>query len=249
MIQTWLYTILSVFIISLVSLVGIFTLSINIEKIKNVLLFLVSFAAGALLGDAFLHLIPEAFGENISFLKISLFILLGMIIFFILEKILFWRHCHIPTSEEHPHPVGMMNLIGDGFHNFIDGVIIAGSFLVSPALGLATSLAVLLHEIPQEIGDFGILLHAGYTRKKALFFNFLSALMAVLGAMLMLMIGSKIENTAQFIVPFTIGGFIYIATADLIPELKKETALLKSLGQLLAILLGIGIMGLLLFLE
>jgi len=249
MTQTWIYTIISVFVISLVSLIGVFSLSVSLDKLKKILLFLVSFAAGALLGGAFLHLIPEAFEEADSFLKVSLFVLLGIVIFFILEKVIHWRHCHIPTSDEHPHPLGMMNLIGDAFHNFIDGMIIAGSFLISPALGLTTSLAVLLHEVPQEIGDFGILLHAGYSRKKALFFNFLSALTAVLGAILTIIIGTRIEGITHFIVPFTAGGFIYIATADLIPELKKEVNIPKSAGQLLAILLGIGVMALVLLMD
>lgn len=249
MTQTWLYTILSVFVISSVSLIGIFTIFVNTEKLKKMLLFLVSFAAGVLLADAFLHLIPEAFSETASPIKISLFILLGIIIFFILEKIIHWRHCHVLTSEDHPHPLGMMNLIGDSFHNFMDGVLIAGSFLISPALGLTTSFAVFAHEIPQEIGDYSVLLHAGYTRQKALFFNFLTALTAILGAILTILVGNKIGNITQFIIPLTAGGFIYIASSDLIPELKKETALIKSAGQLLAILLGIGLMVLLLALE
>jgi zinc and cadmium transporter len=248
MAQTWFYTILSVLVISLVSLIGIFTLSVNIEKLKKILLFLVSFAAGALLGDAFIHLLPESFKETSSFLRTSWFILLGIVFFFILEKILFWRHCHIPTSEEHPHPVGIINLVSDGFHNLIDGVIIAGSFLLSPPVGLATALAVLLHEIPQEIGDFGILLHAGYTRRKALLFNFISALVAVLGAVLTLAIGAKIEGIAQFIIPLTIGGFIYIAAADLIPTIHREEHTGHSLLQLLFFLMGVGVMALLLFL-
>ena len=249
MFQTWLYTILSVLAVSLVSLVGIFTIPISIEKLKRILLFLVSFAAGALLGDAFIHLLPESFEKADSFLKISLFILLGIVFFFILEKILFWYHCHIPTSEEHPHPVGIINLVGDGFHNLIDGVIIAGSFLLSPPIGLATALAVLLHEIPQEIGDFGILLHAGYTRQKALLFNFLSALAAVLGAVFTLIIGVKIEGITQFIIPFTIGGFIYIAAADLIPTIHREEHTGHSFLQLLFFLMGVGVMALLLLLE
>jgi zinc and cadmium transporter len=143
----------------------------------------------------------------------------------------------------------MMNLIGDGFHNILDGMIIGGSYLVSIPLGVSTTLAVILHEIPQEIGDFGILLHAGYSVRKALFFNFLCALTAVVGAILTLAIGLKSASVSAFLVPFTIGSFVYIATADLIPELKKETALKKSLVQLLFILLGAGVMGLLLLLE
>ena len=243
--NVWFYTIGSVLLVSLIALVGVIFISTDEKRLKQMLLFLVSFAAGALLGGAFFHLLPESVEHGLE-PQVPLFILAGIFGFFVLEKIVCWRHCHIPTSEEHPHPVGIMNLIGDGFHNLIDGTIIAGSYLVSPALGVSTTVAVILHEIPQEIGDFGILVHAGYSVRKALMFNFLSALTAVVGAILTLAIGVKTESVSLFLVPFTIGGFVYIATADLIPELKKETALKKSLLQLLFILLGAGVMALLL---
>ncbi|HEX7401004.1 MAG TPA: ZIP family metal transporter [candidate division Zixibacteria bacterium] len=248
MMAIWLYTIGSVIIVSLISLIGVFFLSIDQKRLAKMLLFMVSFAAGALMGDSFLHLLPESVEGGMQ-LRISVFILAGILTFFILEKIISWRHCHIPTSEEHPHPVGIMNLIGDGFHNILDGMIIGGSYLVSVPLGISTTLAVILHEIPQEIGDFGILIHAGYSVRKALFFNFLCAITAVVGAALTLAIGLESESVSAFLVPFTIGSFVYIATADLIPELKKETALKKSLLQLLFILLGAGVMGILLLLE
>lgn len=247
--MTWFYTILSVFIVSLVSLVGVFTLSISLDKLKKLLLFLVSFAAGALLGDAFIHLIPEAYGGGGNLTAVPFFILLGVILFFVLEKILFWRHCHIPTSQQHPHPLAVNNIIGDGFHNFIDGMIIAGSYMVSLPLGLATTIAVVMHEIPQEIGDFGILLYAGWSKKKAIFYNFLSAVVAIVGSVLTLAIGTSISHLQDYLLPFTIGGFIYIATADLIPELKKETDLRKSALQLVALLFGVGIMALFLLWE
>jgi len=249
MAEVWIYTIVSVFIVSLVSLIGILTLSINMEKLRKVLLFLVSFAAGSLLGGAFIHLLPEAFEESGNATMIPFYILLGIVLFFILEKFLCWRHCHIPTSKEHPHPLGINNIVGDGFHNFVDGMIIAASYMVSIPLGIATTIAVLLHEIPQEIGDFGILIYAGFTKKKALFFNYLSAFTAVIGAVFTIIIGSSIAGIQDFLIPFTIGGFIYIATADLIPELKKEINLGKSVLQLVAFLFGIGIMALLLLFE
>lgn len=245
MTNVWLYTIGSVLLVSLVSFAGVLFIAMDERRLKKMLLFLVSFAAGALLGGAFIHLLPESVEHGFT-PSVPIFILCGIFGFFILEKIICWRHCHIPTSEEHPHPVGLMNLIGDGFHNLIDGMIIAGSYLINPALGISTTLAVILHEIPQEIGDFGILVHAGYSIRKALMFNFLSALTAVWGAILTLSVGLKSEAVSKFLVPFTIGGFIYIATADLIPELKKETNLRKSLLQLLFLLLGAGVMALLL---
>lgn len=212
-------------------------------------MFLVSFAAGSLLGGAVIHLLPEAFANATYEYTTPFLILLGMVLFFILEKYLHWRHCHIPTSENHPHPVAINNLIGDGLHNFIDGMVIAGSYLVSVPLGLATTLAVLLHEIPQEIGDFSILVYAGYSRKKALLFNYLSATLAIFGAIAILLVGTSFTNAEEYIIPLTIGGFLYISTADLIPELKKEENLKKSIFQVISFLLGIGLMSLMLFME
>jgi len=238
----YFYTFLSVIIVSLLSFVGALSLALNPEKLKKITIFFVSLSAGTLLGDSFIHLLPEMVKEKNYSPSVWLWVLGGIIIFFILEKIICWRHCHIPTSIEHPHQLGLMNLVGDGLHNFIDGLVIAGSFLVNPSLGLATTLAVIAHEIPQEIGDFGVLIHAGYSRGKALFFNFFSGLLAVFGALITLIIGPQVENFSAFIIPFTAGGFIYIATADLIPELKKESRLWQSLSQLLSILLGLGIM-------
>ncbi len=246
----WLYTVAGVLVVSLISLVGVLTLSIDIERLRKVLLLMVSFAAGGLLGDAFLHLLPEAVAaDQGNTLLVAILILAGLLSFFILEKILWWRHCHLPTTENHPHPIASTNIIGDAFHNFIDGTIIAGSFLVSAPLGLATTLAVILHEIPQEIGDFGILLHTGMAKRRALFYNFLSASVAIVGAVATLAIGKTSIPVHQIIVPLTIGGFIYIASADLIPELKKESHTGKSALQLISLLFGVGVMALLLLLE
>lgn len=238
----YLYTFISVFIVSLISFIGVLTISIKLEKLKKITLFLVSLAAGTLLGGAILHLLPEVIADKGATTAIWLWFLAGIIIFFILEKIIFWRHCHIPTSKSHPHHLGIINLIGDSLHNFIDGMVIAGSFLINPQLGIATTIAVIAHEIPQEIGDFGILIHAGYSRSKALLLNFLTALTAVLGALIALFLGGQLESFSTYIIPFTAGGFIYIAMADLIPELKKDEDLYKSLLQLIIILIGIGIM-------
>jgi zinc and cadmium transporter len=231
-----------VILVSLLSLLGIVFLSFSPKVITKITLFLVSLSAGTLLGDSFLHLMPEAVKDSEPGINIWLWLMIGLVFFFVLEKIIHWRHCHVATSSEHPHPVGIMNLVGDCFHNFFDGVVIAGSFLVSIPLGLATLIAVIAHEIPQEIGDFGVLLYSGYTRRRALFLNFITALTAVLGALVAIVLGARLDGFSQLVVPFTAGGFIYIATADLIPEMKKETAPHKSLYQLLMILLGILIM-------
>jgi zinc and cadmium transporter len=252
MFDAWLYSLISVFIVSFVSLVGVLALAWNRDFLQKILLFLVSFAAGALLGDAFLHLLPEITEKSDSSWQASFFILFGILIFFILEKIIYWRHCHECYPEEnlshiHLQPFAYTNLIGDGLHNLIDGMIIAGSYLVSLPLGIATTLAVVLHEIPQEIGDFGILIKAGFSQLKALIFNLLSGLVAVIGAVLTLVVSGQIESFSLFIVPLTIGGFIYIACADLIPELHKESRFKNSFQQLMFFILGIGVMALLLF--
>jgi zinc and cadmium transporter len=244
----WLYSIISVIFISLVSLIGIVTLFIKEKNMSNILLFFVSFSAGALIGDAFIHILPEVVEEFGFTLHVSLYFILGLLIFFVLEKFIHWRHCHVPTSKAHPHPFVYMNLIGDALHNLIDGLVIGGTYLVSIPLGIATTLAVLFHEIPQELGDFGVLLSGGFTRKKALFMNFLTALTAIVGVIIALLLGQISEGFMLFVLPFTAGGFIYIATADLIPELKKETGGKKSILQLIGIVCGVGVMLLLLIL-
>jgi len=244
--KIWSFAILSVVIVSLISLVGIFFLSLNPRRLRRILLILVSFAVGGLFGDAFIHLLPEAFEKIGSRLVISLFIIAGLLIFFVVEKFIRWRHCHIPTSEQHPHPVVTMNLIGDGVHNFIDGMLIAASYSVSLGLGLTTTLAVILHEIPQEIGDFGVLINGGLSSRRALLYNFFSALAALGGAVAALILGPLVKNFPVYLLPVTAGGFIYIAGSDLIPELQHCEDLKETVIQFLAIVLGIGIMAALL---
>lgn len=246
--NVWIYSLVSVLIVSLISFVGVLTLSIKADKLKKILLYMVSFSAGALFGDAFIHLLPEIIGEFGFGVNISIYVLLGIGLSFIIEKFIHWRHCHIPTSEEHIHPFALMNLFGDGVHNFIDGLIIGASYLASIPVGIATTIAVILHELPQEIGDFGVLLHGGFSKGKALFFNFVTALTAVFGAVVALLIGSFTENITIFLVPFAAGTFIYIAGSDLIPEIHKEVEVKKSLLQFIAIVLGVLVMLLLLFL-
>jgi zinc and cadmium transporter len=242
----WLYTLLSVFIVSLISLVGVFFLGIKQEKLKKILIYLVSLSAGVLLGDAFIHLIPEAFRNNMNSNFIALYILSGILAFFILEKYIHWRHCHELPSAHHPHPFSYVILIGDSAHNFIDGMIIAASFLASVPIGIATTTAVIFHEIPHEIGNFGSLIYGGFSKTKALFFNFLSAMSAIIGALVILTINFDIARISNFLIPFAAGGFIYIASVDLIPELHKSTGSSRSWLQIALFLLGIGIMLLLL---
>jgi zinc and cadmium transporter len=220
-----LLILISVFIVSLISLIGVITLAVREKFLKTILLSLVAFSAGALLGGAFLHLIPEAI-EKAPPDEVSIFVISGFVLFFLLEKYLYWHHCHEGVC--HRHTFTYLNLVGDGLHNFIDGLVIAGSFAVSNSVGIFTTLLVIIHEIPQELGDFGVLVYGGFTKKKALFYNFLTALTAFGGALAGYIISHKIHNFSPLLLSVTAGGFIYIASADLVPEIHKEANLKKS---------------------
>ena len=244
LVGVWFYALLSVIFVSLVSLVGVFLILLNGDLSRGHLMSLVGFSAGGMLGGAFLHLIPEAFlglgGE-----LVGVFLLFGVFSSYVVEMLLEWRHCHVPTCDEHPHSFAYVNLLGDGVHNFIDGLIIGGSYLVSFGLGLSTTLAVVLHEIPQEMGDFGVLLYAGIKPRRALLFNLASALTSVFGVGLVFLMGSRVGGLTGFLVPFAAGNFVYIAGSDLVPELRDQKELGKSLVQLFFMLLGVGFMYLL----
>ena len=249
-IRTWVYATVSVLLVSVISLVGIVALSLKAAKLKKIIYILVSLSVGGLFGDAFIHLIPEAFGKSGNSLRVSLFMITGILCFFAMEKLLRWRHEHyIEQSDNTIHPIGYMTLFADALHNFVDGLLIGASYLVSLPIGITTTIAVVLHEIPQEIGDFGVLLHAGFSRRKALWVNYLAATTAILGTILALLIGNRVEGLSSFIVSFAAGGFLYLAGSDLVPELHKENTISKSLIQFAAILLGIGLMFLMTFLE
>lgn len=235
----YFYLFLSLAVISAASLVGVVSLRWSIEKMNKINFWLISIAAGSLIGDSFFHLLPEAVKDQ-SGLTPWIYLTSGLLSFFVLEKIIHWRHCHIPTSNQHPHPLGTMNIVGDFLHNFLDGLILANAFLVNPLLGLTTALAIFIHEIPQEISDFGILLHAGYSRIRAIRLNFLSSLSAFLGALLAILFQRDWQPTN--LLAFTAGSFIYIATADLLPEMQKETTWSKSSRQLIGLSIGLAIM-------
>ena len=246
----WLLSLTSVVIISAISLAGVLVLWMKDRQLNKILLYLVSFSVGGLFGDAFIHLIPEAIEESGFGTSVSVLILFGILSSFIVEKFLQWRHCHIPTSSEHPHSFAYMNLLGDAVHNLIDGLIVGGSYLASIPIGISTTLAVIFHEIPQELGDFGVLIHGGFNKTKALRFNFLTALTAVLGAVIALVLGVTLEGFIPLLIPFAAGNFIYIAGSDLIPELRKdEPNLIKAALQVVSITLGVAIMLLLVLLE
>lgn len=238
----WIYTFIAIFIISLMSFTGVMTLSLNKKTLTKTIQLMVSFAVGSLFGGAFIHLIPEIFEHSGSITFSSTHILIGIILFFLLEKFVRWRHCHDIDCEDHHAHLVPMNLVGDAMHNLIDGLIIGAAFQVSIPMGIATAIAVALHELPQEIGDFGVLVHGGLTVKRALMFNFLISLTSFLGAGIALLVGEYSHAFIDALLPITAGGFIYIAGSDLIPELHHHTNIKKSIQQLIFILLGIGVM-------
>lgn len=237
-----LLTFLAVMIISAISFIGIAVFAVSESFIRRSLVYTVSLAAGVLLGEVFIHILPEITEEAGMTATISVGILIGIIASFVIEKIIHWHHCHVLPSSDHHHPVGLLALIGDGIHNIVDGALIAGSFLVSAELGIATTIAIALHEIPQEISDYALLIYSGYTRKAALLWNAISALTALLGAGFILLSRSEHPNFLPLLMAFAAGNFLYIASADLIPELHKETRLRSALVQLILICGGIGLM-------
>jgi zinc and cadmium transporter len=245
----WTYALLSAGAISLISLVGVFTLMLGMRRLEWALPLLISLAVGGLFGDALIHLLPEAFENSTATVLTSTYVILGILLFFALEQFLHWHHEHRTLSLNPVHPVGYTILVGDGVHNLLDGLIIGASYLISPSVGLATTVAVAAHEIPQEQGDFGVLLHAGFTPRRALLLNFLSGILAVAGVVISLLIGPVASGYTEVMVPLTAGGFLYIAGADLIPELRRQHKLPTALAQFAMIGLGLGLMYLLLLLD
>lgn len=231
------YTILATLIVSSVSLVGVLSLLFNENVVDKIVFMLISFAAGSLIGVSFLHIIPEIIGR-IDNSRLFYYVVAGFTIFFMLEKYFYWRHCHKGEKCE-LHPVSYLNLFGDALHNFIDGILIGSSFSVNIEVGTFATLAVVLHEIPQEIGDFVILLHSGFSKLKALLLNFLVSLTAILGAVLGYILSDKIKVLPNYILPIVAGGFIYVASCDLIPDLHREKNLYRSFLSLVLFLLGI----------
>lgn len=249
-------SLVSVAIVSAISLVGLFALSLNAARIRRLATLFVSFAVGALLGDAFIHVLPEAFERsNGKTLTPSLMVLVGMLVFFTAEKLLRHRHgvLHAQHHGEEPPArpdLAAINIFGDVLHNVIDGVLIGASYLADPTLGVSTTVAVALHEIPQEFGDFGVLVHSGMSPRKAVLYNLGASGGAVLGAVVVLLVGRVAEDlVASVLLPITAGGFVYIAAADLIPELQHERSFRVTILQTLLICAGIAVMGLLTLLE
>lgn len=220
---------------SLVAFAGGALAIFNEEKVRRAAHFIVSFAVGAFLGVSFLELIPEAIAMSGDGLILT-WVLGGIIFFFILEKLLFWYHCHDGHCPIHTYTY--LILWGDFLHNFIDGVIMALAFLVDVQLGILTSIAIVFHEIPQEIGDFGVLVHGGFSRSKALFYNFLSATSVMFGALLTYGLSSAFEPFLPIGLALAAGNFIYIASTDLMPELHEATSFKHGFIQVIFIILG-----------
>lgn len=235
----------SSFAISLIAFIGALTLFLREKLLNKILLILVAFSAGALIGGAFLHLIPEAIIEvgvnEVLILKVFSYLLFGFCIFFMLEQLIRWHHHHTTT---HPKimPFSYLILVSDGIHNFIDGLVMAASFMVSFQVGAVTALAIALHEIPQEIGDFGILVHGGFERIKALILNYVSAMTVIFGGITGYLVSTWIGGSIVFLLPFAAGTFIYVASADLIPEILYKESLKKTLIRFFVFLTGIGFM-------
>ncbi len=239
--ETILWIVGATLAVSLISLIGIFFLSMKEGLLNRLVLLLVALSAGALMGGAFLHLLPEAVEiAGAAGIDVFLWALAGFVAFFLIEKILHWRHCHKGKCDIHTFTY--MNIVGDGIHNFIDGLVIAASFLVSVPLGIATTIAIAFHEIPQEIGDFGVLVYGGFSKGKALALNLATALTAVLGGVAGYFAAAQFGGLQVILLAVAAGGFIYIASSDLLPELRKITETRKLALNFIVFLTGIGIM-------
>lgn len=225
--SVFLTSLIFAFLISLLSVIGIVFVFFQSKTLNKLLFFIISFSAGTLLGGAFFHLLPEALKEGKSFNIILLFVVIGFVIFFALEKVLRWHHCHNQECQSHKH-IGKLSLIGDFFHNIIDGIVIISAFSVDFRFGLSIILAIAIHEIIQEIGDFGILIYSGYTKIRALIYNFISATSILIGVVLGYFLINSINDLNIILLPLAAGGFIYIASSDLIPQLHRESSFKKS---------------------
>jgi len=238
--NNFIWALISSIIVSFISFIAIISLLLSEKMFNKIQLLLVGLGAGGLIGGAFLHMIPESIGKFSDYTLLFIYVLSGFIMFFILEKFLFWRHCHDEKCKVHTFTY--LNLIGDGIHNFIDGLIIGGSYIIDIKIGIIVTLAIILHEIPQELGDFGVLIYGGMKKSRALIFNFLSALTAVLGTIIGFYFSNIFNNFINILLPFAAGGFIYIASCDLIPELHKQSSKKISILSMISFLIGILLM-------
>ena len=241
----FVWIIATTFLISLIAFIGALTLFLKDQILNRILFVLVAFSAGALIGGAFLHLLPEAILEisvnEASLLSVFLYLLSGFCMFFFLEQLIRWHHHHA-TSHPKIMPFSYLILISDGIHNFIDGLVIAASFMINFQIGIVTTLAIAFHEIPQEIGDFGVLVYGGFKKARALILNYLTAILIVFGGITGFLLQDLIGESVVFLLPFAAGNFIYIATTDLIPEIRYKQSSIESLVRFSMFLIGMGLM-------
>lgn len=233
----WIIT--SSLCMSLIALTGSLTLILKEQTLQKVLLPLVAFAAGSLIGGAFLHMIPAGIAQYGGSDLFYLWILSGFLTFFALEQLLHWHHCHRAATSCR-QPLTYLILIGDALHNFIGGLAIAGTFLIDIRLGIMAWLAAAAHEIPQELGDFSVLVHGGWEKKKALLFNMLSALTFLVGGLIAYLVSFKIN--VAFLIPFAAGNFIYIGASDLVPEVNKHGDMRANIIHFISFAAGIALM-------
>ena len=224
---------------SLIALIGSLTLILRAETLDRLLLPLVAFAAGSLIGGAFFHMVPASLEAGLDALSIGIGIVAGFVVFFTLEQVLHWHHCH-RAQTDCKQPLTYLVLLGDGLHNFIGGLAIAGTFLVDVRLGIASWLAAAAHEVPQELGDFGVLVHGGWSKRKALIYNVLSGSTFLMGGLIAYGLSSQID--ISWLIPFAAGNFLYIGASDLVPEVNKHGNLSANLIHLGAFLLGLGLL-------
>jgi zinc and cadmium transporter len=241
------YPIVSVLLVSLLSVVAAIPFLLKKEISKKTLLFLLSISVGVLLSTVFVGFIPEIIEHHYG-LDVAIFILIGFLVMFILEKFVHWHHNKCDhkghnhgEGHSHAYHVAPLNLLGDGIHNFIDGLVIAGSYAVNISVGMAATISIIFHEIPQEIADFGVLLYSGMSKKRALFFNFFSAIIALLGVVIGILLVGKLDGFSEFVIPFAAGNFLYIAASNLLPQLHRHCKFGESVLHVLAIILGVAI--------
>ena len=235
-------------VVSLFSLGGIYALSLKEKTLHRILLVLVAFSAGSILGAAYFDLLPEAI-ELVEESVVFIYITIGFISFFFLERFIYWYHGHGHeadisaeiTDRAATKGFAYLNLIGDGIHNFVDGMVIAASFLIGFSVVLATTVAVIFHELPQEMGDYGILVYGSFKRGRALLLNFVVALMVILGGISAVFFIETVEALSGLLIAFAAGGFIYLAASELIPELHREKSFKKSALQFVIFILGIAL--------
>jgi len=243
--STFQWIFVSGLLMSCIALSGSITLIFKESLLKKILLPLVAFAAGSLIGGALFHMLPAAVHHLNNDIIVYIWLVAGFLFFLILEQLLHWHHCH-KTPSEHKHPLSYLMLLADGVHNFVGGIAVGASFMVDIKLGITAWLVAAAHEVPQEMGDFGVLIYSGWDKRKALFFNLLSGLTFLVGGLVVYFASSSFK--VEYLIPFAAGNFLYIGASDLVPEIKAGHNRKGSLIHTLCFCLGLGLLLVLRFL-